>query len=721
MPVANDASGILVFEPGERAGDTGAAFEDLAQGEFVSEQRLIATTPRVVDDGEDRDPGVRSEQAESGAGVPQEDASGSPPPIDSGALHAEAGGAPEDHRHVATDGGSAARIGPYEVCARIDSGGMASVYLGVQRGMLGFQKQIALKCIHPHLVQDRMFTEMFVDEARIVARINHPFVCRVFDFGVAGNSYFMCMEFLEGRSLSRVYRELIRRPEILQSRLHCRVMARILANLAEGLHSAHSLRDERGQLLEVVHRDVTPHNLFVLFDGTVRVTDFGIARARQRLHRTMGHAIKGKLSYIAPEQLRQTQIDRRVDIWGLGVVAWELLTGRRLFKHDRDEKTALAILRQLIPRPSEYNPAVPPGLEAIVMRALSRDLSHRYGTARELSCELERFLATQREPTSHGEVASWLEQLFPGAEEHQRALVEAALRGQRVALSAFTVPDPSRSSTSFSQSMFEADARAEAKLGGSLEPRREGTPSRGSSSLSNLDSDPRAALPPTVRPPPRRQRGPSAESREAVTQPLRSMVQVEYADPRSLEHEDARSSEQVARRREPPRGPVAAPRPTGTGMTAAAPDRRSKSLPRASAHYSTAVAPHRADRRTGRLQQSEAFVQTKPVELPTSSLHNKLVFVAAMLCTVAATLTLAWLLRERDTARPVPAPVTARVAAGLVAPQPASAAVSTAVQVTPQAAAIGGPTSAHSPPAASRPEAPPAASHPDAAPAAKLP
>jgi eukaryotic-like serine/threonine-protein kinase len=319
---------------------------------------------------------------------------------------------------------SSGMAGPYHLALEIASGGMATVYLAVH-GLEGFQNTVAVKRIHPHLAKDRQFVDMFVDEAHIAARINHPYVCRVFDFGKTGdNSYYIAMEFLRGEPLSRVFKSLT--PERIANPRHPTIIARLIANLAEGLHAAHTLKDTNGQCLDVVHRDVTPQNLFALCDGTVRVTDFGIARARVRSHHTEGGRIKGKLSYMSPEQLNQQVVDCRSDIWSLGVVTWELLTGRRLFRASSEGETVLSVLSRPIPPPSRLAGGVPMQLDAIVLRALSRDPELRYSSARELARALEIFLAAAGDTVPAMDVAEWMEDLFPGVDKRSDGLIKLA-------------------------------------------------------------------------------------------------------------------------------------------------------------------------------------------------------------------------------------------------------------------------------------------------------
>lgn len=320
------------------------------------------------------------------------------------------------------------RLGPYQLVCELASGGMATVYLALYRSVEGFEKLCAVKRIHPHLAGDRAFTNMFADEAQIAARISHPYVCSVFSFGRSQQSHYIAMEFLRGEPLSAVMRRVARSSELGDDPRFPAVAARLLANFAEGLHAAHTLRDNRGALLDVVHRDVTPQNLFVLYDGTVRVTDFGIAQARRRLHQTEGQKLKGKLSYVAPEQLQGGKLDLRVDLWGLGVTLWELLAGRRLFLGSSEGETLSAVLSRPVPPPSTFRATVPAELDRIVLRALERDVQRRYKSARDFARDLERFLNTIGDPVPNMDVADWLATVFPQGLERLQALSDLAER-----------------------------------------------------------------------------------------------------------------------------------------------------------------------------------------------------------------------------------------------------------------------------------------------------
>ncbi|MFZ5889528.1 MAG: serine/threonine-protein kinase [Myxococcota bacterium] len=345
--------------------------------------------------------------------------------------------------------------GSYELVESLASGGMGSVHLAVQRGARGFARIIAIKRIHPHLMQNQKFCEMFIDEARIASRINHGSVCRIFDFGEDPDGYFIAMEYLAGEPLSRVLRAVQERPELARSPRYPLIVARIVAGVAEGLHAAHSLCDDHGEPLGVVHRDVSPQNLFVLYDGTVRVTDFGIAQARQRLHHTHGGLLKGKLSYMAPEQIERKPLDARADLWSLGAVLWEALTMRRLFRGSSEAETLMRVMSKPVPPPSTLNPNVSPALDAIVRRALTRNPAARYGSARELARDLERLLASSGDTIPTMDLAEWLVDVFPDGIQRSSRRLKAALSSDRPGHStatAPTVPDESIPPTSDSRS-----------------------------------------------------------------------------------------------------------------------------------------------------------------------------------------------------------------------------------------------------------------------------
>ena len=317
------------------------------------------------------------------------------------------------------------RLGRYQLCFELASGGMASVFLARVSGAAGFEKLVALKRIHPHLANDPEFVEMFLDEARIASRINHPNVCSVFDFGRAGGTYYIAMEYVFGETLSTLLARLYQRPEVLADPRWPCFAARIVADVCEGLHAAHELRGDKGELLHLIHRDVTPQNLFVGYDGSISIVDFGIARAAGRLHHTRVGQLKGKLAYVAPEQgKRAIELDRRADIWSLGVVLWELLCARSLFRGETKADTITAVLARPVPPPSHIRPDVGEELDRIVVRALSRDRDERYPTAREMGRALNRYIAHTGEPVTPADVADWMDEHFAEEKSRREELVE---------------------------------------------------------------------------------------------------------------------------------------------------------------------------------------------------------------------------------------------------------------------------------------------------------
>ncbi len=280
------------------------------------------------------------------------------------------------------------RLGRYQIVDRIATGGMAEVYLAVHGELAGFRTPVVLKKVLPHLANNPQFIDMFLDEARIASLLDHPNVVRIIEVGRSGNEYFLAMELVQGKSLSAILR---RAAETEAGRVDTRLAALIIAQAAAGLHHAHNLTDPLGNMLGLVHRDVSPQNLLLSFEGSVKVIDFGIARALGRITATQTGGMKGKFGYMSPEQARGEEVDLRTDIFALGVVLWESVTGKRLFSRENDLATMRALVYEPIPRPSSVA-EISPELEAIVMRALARNPKLRFSTARELANALEKWI-----------------------------------------------------------------------------------------------------------------------------------------------------------------------------------------------------------------------------------------------------------------------------------------------------------------------------------------
>jgi serine/threonine protein kinase len=272
---------------------------------------------------------------------------------------------------------------------------MAEVYLGRATGAAGFSRDVAIKLCHSHLTTDQDFRTMFLDEARLAARIQHPNVVSTIDVADDAHLYIV-MEYVEGGSAN----ELMTQSRKSGAGIPTPIALRIVADALAGLHAAHEALDDKGEPLNLVHRDVSPQNLVVGVDGVTRVADFGIAKSEARATVTSGHQLKGKLSYMAPEQLQHGELSRRTDVFAAAVVLWELLTKKRLFASGEGRADIIQkILFAPIRNPSSVNPALPAELDAVVMKGLERDPSHRYETARAFVEALESrgALATHRE------------------------------------------------------------------------------------------------------------------------------------------------------------------------------------------------------------------------------------------------------------------------------------------------------------------------------------
>ncbi len=281
--------------------------------------------------------------------------------------------------------GPGTRLGRYEIITHLASGGMATVYVARAIGAAGFQRLVAIKRLHAHIAGDAQFVEMFLDEARLAARIRHPNVVPTLDLDNGDDGLYLAMEFVEGDSLLGLLKNSAKRGEPIPASIALRIMIDTL----HGLDAAHDLKDDRGQPLNPVHRDVSPHNILVGTDGVARITDFGVARAEERVTSTRDGQIKGKLSYMAPETTTGEGFDRRADLFSAAIVLWETLTSRRLFKGAND----LEVLRQLslapIPHIRDIDPTLPRSLDAVVAKGLQRDPAARYATAAEFADELE--------------------------------------------------------------------------------------------------------------------------------------------------------------------------------------------------------------------------------------------------------------------------------------------------------------------------------------------
>jgi serine/threonine-protein kinase len=291
--------------------------------------------------------------------------------------------------------------GRYALSRQIAAGGMGTVHFGRVVGAAGFRRTVAIKRLHPHLAKDADFFSMFVDEARLAARIRHPNVVGTIDVANVEDELLLVLEYVQGESLSKLFKT----HRELDERVPLPIVSAIMTGVLHGLHAAHEARNEQGELLGLVHRDVSPQNVMVGADGVARVLDFGIAKAVGRVQATRDGQIKGKLSYMAPEQLAGEPIDRRADIYAAAVVLWELLTNMPLFRAESDAALLREAMQGHILPPSHTVPSLPPELDAITMRGLARGASQRYASAREMAVALE----AAAPPATPRAVGEWVE------------------------------------------------------------------------------------------------------------------------------------------------------------------------------------------------------------------------------------------------------------------------------------------------------------------------
>jgi eukaryotic-like serine/threonine-protein kinase len=313
------------------------------------------------------------------------------------------------------------RLGRFQIIGRLATGGMAEVYLALSGELPGFRTLIVVKRILPHLAQNRQFIGMFLDEARLAALLDHPNVVRIIEVGHDGEEYYLAMELVQGKPLSAVLRKAAREKRPPSPALS----AYIMAQAASGLGYAHALTDGDGRPLGVVHRDVSPQNVLLSFEGAVKLIDFGVARAFGRVAHTSPGGLKGKIEYMSPEQASAEDVDHRADVFALGIVLWEVLTGRRLYRRETELATMRAILDDPIPRPSEVA-NVPPELDAVVMRALRKKREGRFSSAHEMAQALERYAFSQ-EGFSPVQLATYMKGLFASEFLQWRKTATAAL------------------------------------------------------------------------------------------------------------------------------------------------------------------------------------------------------------------------------------------------------------------------------------------------------
>lgn len=294
-------------------------------------------------------------------------------------------------------------VGRYALYGQIASGGMATVHYGRLVGEVGFSRTVAIKRMHPHCAADPEFASMFIDEARLAARIRHPNVVPVLDVVATDGELSLVMEYVQGETLSWLFR----RARKLEKLIPVSVVASVIVGVLEGLHAAHEAVSETGSPLGIVHRDVSPQNIMVGVDGISRVLDFGIAKASVRLQTTKDGQLKGKLQYMAPEQIRSVPVDRRTDIYAVSAVLWEALGGRRLFDAENEAAIMCKVLEGNAPRLRSVDPSIPEAIEAVVARGLALNPDDRFQSAQEMAIAIERSVSL----ASTREVGQWVQSL----------------------------------------------------------------------------------------------------------------------------------------------------------------------------------------------------------------------------------------------------------------------------------------------------------------------
>jgi len=332
-------------------------------------------------------------------------------------------------------GGHVPRLGRYTLLRALGAGGMAELFLARADGIEGFAKLVALKRILSHKATNERFVRMLLNEARLVAALDHPNIAQVHDIGFEHGEYFFAMEYVHGQDLARVLRCAPHHKLHLENALH------IAIGVCAGLHCAHMARDNTGRPLDIVHRDVSPSNVLVSYQGAVKLVDFGVAKAATLVSETREGVIKGKYGYMSPEQCLGETLDRRSDVFAVGILLWEMTVGRRLYMF----KGELASLQRIVyadaPRPSQFDPQYPEQLEHIVMRALARDPKLRYQSAEQLQIDLEQFALDHRLAVSAVSMAIEMKALF---RDHIEAWTAAERAGKSLGeyLAATSPPSP---------------------------------------------------------------------------------------------------------------------------------------------------------------------------------------------------------------------------------------------------------------------------------------
>jgi len=318
------------------------------------------------------------------------------------------------------------QFGKFQLLKKIASGGMAEIYIAKQRGMEGFEKIVVIKTILPNLATNEEFVQMFLDEARIAARLTHPNIVQIYDLGRVGSTYFIAMEYVQGENLRTVAKTCRKQGHTIP----LQHTVKVISQACEGLYYAHTKADTSGQPLNIVHRDVSPQNILVSFEGITKLVDFGIAKAATQYQETRAGILKGKYSYMSPEQCMSQPVDARSDIFSIGIVLWELSTGLRLYKLNSELMILKEITEGTVKPPREVNQQIPAELEAIILKALEKHPDNRFQDGLEMHMALEEFLKNQQLTSSTVHLSAYMRELFKDKLESLRKIEQAQAAGQ---------------------------------------------------------------------------------------------------------------------------------------------------------------------------------------------------------------------------------------------------------------------------------------------------
>jgi serine/threonine protein kinase len=484
------------------------------------------------------------------------------------------------YRHVVCDEGCRARVvavqawfsgvavavkppvvaGKYTLLRRLGQGGMAEVFLAKQASEGGFEKLVVLKRILPHLAGGSDFTTMFLDEARVAADLRHPNIVTIVDTGRTGDSLFMVMEFLHGQDVRKLQRKVATFGQQIPFGHACQ----IVVDAAAGLHYAHTKKDLSGRPLHIVHRDVSPQNILVTFEGGTKIVDFGIAKAVGQSTHTSTGVLKGKYTYMSPEQAQGEVVDGRTDQYALGIVFWELLTMRRLYKRESESATLDAIVDGAVPRPRRFREDCPASLEEVVMTALARDKTARFRDCEELALALEDALARERIVHSPSRLSQYMRRLFADQLAEEAALGVVAPDGSLSIRNTFAPPRRADGADRVEPAVAPAVAPAKDDGGGARVDVTQADRRRAGSRSSEAEEAPRD------RPDrDRERREPRDGDRSREERPARAKTETKEREPSraSREAERARPTTKVDAPLPPPAAAAASPASSSTAPT----------------------------------------------------------------------------------------------------------------------------------------------------------